>query len=127
MMGTMHKDSPRILSSEWGKMMVDGIGGGKDFKLWPGGGRDWDWSEYGTEHDRGIQPGDVEDLLNHGCELVILTTGRMRNLSVARPTLALLDQKGVETIVVDTDEGIALYNKYAEQGKAVGGLFHSTC
>ena len=126
-MGTMQQISPRILSSDWGKMMVDGIGGGKDFKLWPGGGRPWDWSEYGTEHDRGIQPGDVEDLLNHGCELVILTTGRTQSLSVAKPTLALLKKKGVETIVVATDEGIALYNNYAKQGKAVGGLFHSTC
>lgn len=126
-MATMKKASPRILSSGWGKMTVDGIGGGKDFKLWPGGGRPWDWSEFGTGHNRGIQPGEVEDLLNHGCEMVILTTGRMRNLRIARTTLALLEKKGVETIVVETDEGIALYNKYAEQGKAVGGLFHSTC
>lgn len=126
-MGTMRKVPPKILSSGWGTMTVDGLGGGKDFKLWPGGGRPWNWSEYGTEHDCGIQPGDVEEFFTHGCELVILTTGRMRSLRIAKPTLAVLKEKGIETIVVDTDEGIVLYNRYAEQGKAVGGLFHSTC
>jgi len=34
--------SPRILAVAWGRMEVDGIGAGKDFKLYPGGGREWD-------------------------------------------------------------------------------------
>jgi len=28
-------------------MEVEGIGAGKDFKLYPGGGREWDWNETG--------------------------------------------------------------------------------
>lgn len=119
--------SPRILFAGWGKMTIDRLGPGRDFKLWPGGGREWDWSEHGTGHGRGIQPGDVEELLAHGCTLIILTTGRFRRLKVAEKTLALLKARGVETMVSDTREGIALYNEYARQGKAVGGLFHSTC
>ena len=119
--------SPRILTSGWGKMTIDGLGRGKDFKLWPGGGREWGWAEHGTGHGRGIQPGDVEELIGHGCEIIILTTGRMRRLRVAPATLALLDNQRVETIVVDTQEGINIYNDYTQQGKAVGGLFHSTC
>lgn len=39
------KSSPRILAVSWGHMEVEGIGEGKDFKLYPGGGREWDWSE----------------------------------------------------------------------------------
>ena len=31
-------------------MTVAGLGDGKDFKLWPGGGRAWDWRETGTHH-----------------------------------------------------------------------------
>ena len=34
------------------------MGSGKDFKLYPGGGREWDWNETGTRHVPGIQPGD---------------------------------------------------------------------
>ncbi len=121
------QNSPRILSSGWGKMIIDGVGPGKDFKLWPGGGREWDWSEHGTNHGRGIQPGDVEELLRHGCKTIILTTGRMNRLRIAPETLALLDAKRVETVVAATQEGIDRYNEYVQQGSAVGGLFHSTC
>ncbi|EKD37991.1 MAG: hypothetical protein ACD_75C00909G0001 [uncultured bacterium] len=119
--------SPRILSSGWGKMVVDGLGRGKDFKLWPGGGRNWDWAEYGTGHSRGIQPGDLDDLIANGCEVVILTTGRLGRLRIAQPILDILHDKGIETIVADTQKGIALYNDNVEKGRAAGGLFHSTC
>ena len=33
---------PRILRISWGRMEVQGLGAGKDFKLYPGGGRAWD-------------------------------------------------------------------------------------
>jgi hypothetical protein len=31
--------SPKILAVSWGRMQVEGIGAGKGFKLYPGGGR----------------------------------------------------------------------------------------
>ena len=40
-------------------MEVEGLGSGKDFKLCPGGGRQWDWGETNTEHVPGIQPADL--------------------------------------------------------------------
>ena len=46
--------SPRITHISWGRMAVEGVGSGKDFKLYPGGGRAWDWSETGTRHVPGI-------------------------------------------------------------------------
>ena len=45
--------SPRISTISWGRMEVEGVGEAKDFKLWPGGGRPWDWNETGTRHDPG--------------------------------------------------------------------------
>lgn len=45
---TVH-GSAEVLASDprglLGHMEVEGIGEGKDFKLYPGGGREWDWSE----------------------------------------------------------------------------------
>jgi hypothetical protein len=119
--------SPRILSFGWGKMEVEIIGRGKDFKLWPGGGRPWDWSEHGTGHSKGIQQGDVQELITKGCQVVILTTGRLKRLKVPQTTLDALEEQSVEVVVVDTKKAIQLYNDYAEKGVAVGGLFHSTC
>src|SRR5499427_4765114 len=67
--------SPRILDLSRGHMQVEGIGTGKDFKLYPGGGRAWGWAETGTRHSPGIQPADVEELLAHGATSVVLSLG----------------------------------------------------
>jgi hypothetical protein len=119
--------SPRILSFSWGKMEIETIGKGKDFKLWPGGGRPWDWSEYGTGHSKGIQPGDVQELITRGCQVVVLTSGRLKRLKVPKEIVDTLTAQSIEVVVADTKKGIQLYNDYAEKGLAVGGLFHSTC
>ncbi len=50
------KPSPKITLVSWGQMEVEGLGKGKDFKLYPGGGRAWDWAETNTQHVPGIQP-----------------------------------------------------------------------
>jgi len=126
-MGNKNAISFQILSSGWGKMEIEQLGRGKDFKLWPGGGRDWDWSEFGTGHGKGVQPQEVEELIAHGCQIVILTTGRLKRLKVRRQTVEKLEDQGVRVIVAGTKAGIKTYNEYAEKGAAVGGLFHSTC
>lgn len=119
--------SPKILSSGWGKLEIENLGKGKDFKLWPGGGKAWDWSIHGTEHGKGIQPGEIDDLVRAGCTIVILTTGRLNRLKVPKSTIKALEDVGVEVVVCSTRKGINKYNKYVEIGCPVGGLFHSTC
>jgi hypothetical protein len=48
--------SPRITSLPWGRIETEDGRAFKDAKLWPGGGREWDWAETGTSHVPGIQP-----------------------------------------------------------------------
>ena len=119
--------SPMILSISWGRMEIEGIGEGRDFKLWPGGGRAWDWSETGTHHVPGIQPADVEELLEHGSELVVLSRGNDLQLETAPTTLALLRKREVAVHIEQTQAAVKLYNELTDQGLLVGGLFHSTC
>jgi hypothetical protein len=119
--------SPKISRIEWGEMDVEGLGSGKDWKLWPGGGRTWDWNETGTRHDPGIQPADVEELLDHGSEVVVLSRGQELRLQTSPATLDLLRDRGVRVEVEETKAAVELYNDLAEQGERVGGLFHSTC
>lgn len=107
-------------------MEIEGLGQGKDFKLYPGGGRPWDWGETGTRHVPGIQPGDVEELVDHGAEVVVLSQGMNRALQVCDETLALLRSRGIEAHVEETRVAVELYNRLART-RAVGGLFHSTC
>ena len=94
--------SPRILAVSWGRMEVEGIGAGKDSKLYPGGGREWDWYETGTRHAPGIQPADVEELLDQGATAMVLSLGMNRRLRVDPGTLAFLAGRGVTAYVAET-------------------------
>lgn len=125
-MGTYLVRSPRVLQISWGRMEVEGVGAGKDFKLYPGGGRVWDWSETGTEHAPGIQPADVLELLEHGATSVVLSRGMDLALQVAPQTLRLLKDAGVSVHVAQTSEAVDIYNRLAAT-EPVGALFHSTC
>lgn len=119
--------SPRISQISWGKMNVEGVGPGKDFKLWPGGGRGWDWNETNTRHIPGIQSSDVEELINHGAEEIVLSRGMLLALQTCKETKELLDKKGITFHILETRKASSLYNKLIDDGVAVGGLFHSTC
>ena len=118
--------SPRILAVSWGRMEVEGIGTGKDFKHYPGCGREWDWGETGTRHSPGIQPADVEELLVHGAAVVVLSLGMNGRLLVDPNTREFLAGRSVAVREAETREAVKIYNELAD-GRPVAGLFHSTC
>ncbi len=122
----LHTSSPRITGLAWGRLEVEGQGAFKDAKLWPGGARSWDWRETGTEHDPGIQPADVEELLDRGARVVILSRGMNERLRVQRKTLEALEARGVRAEVLQTEEAVRRYNELAG-AEPVGALIHSTC
>jgi hypothetical protein len=115
-----------ILDVRWGQTDVEGIGLVKDVKLWPGGGREWDWSETGTRHVPGILPNDVRELVDHGAEVVVLSRGTELRLQTSPETLDLLRRLSVEVHVAETKDAVELYNRLAES-RAAGCLTHSTC
>ncbi|MET8153487.1 MTH938/NDUFAF3 family protein [Actinoplanes sp. NPDC049668] len=120
------KRSPGILAISWGRIEVAGLGVVKDAKLYPGGGREWDWSETGTRHSPGIQPADIEEILLHGATDVVLSRGMDLRLQVGRQVLEFLERRGVAAHVAETTEAVRIYNELAA-ARPVGGLFHSTC
>jgi hypothetical protein len=98
----------------------------KDAKLFPGGSRDWNWRDTGTSHQLGIQIADVQELLDHGAKVVVLSRGMAECLRVRRETLEFLEKRQIVTHVLPTRQAVALYNKLA-QTQLVGGVFHTTC
>ena len=124
----MEKDvsSPRITHLSWGRLEVEGHQSFKDAKLFPGGAREWDWRETGTNHVPGIQPADVEELLQHGTTVVVLSKGIYERLHVCPETLQLLKAKGIPAYILQTEDAVRRYNDLREKER-VGGLFHSTC
>ena len=119
--------SPRVGRNSWGKIEVDGLGELRDAKLWPGGGRAWDWNETGTKHRPGIQPADVAELLEHDPEVIVLSRGRQRRLRACPETVALLEARDVEIVSEETAAAIDAYNRFAASGRRVAALIHTTC
>ena len=99
----------------------------KDCKIWPGGAHEWRWDETGTHHSPGIQPSDIEELLEHGVEVVVLTRGQLGRLGISPETEKMLHEQGVSYHVEKTKKAVTLFNELIRHGKRVGGVFHSTC
>ena len=118
--------SPKIKSIAWGRIEIPGVGEGKDFKLYPGGGRPWDWAETGTRHQPGIQVADIKELLENGATTIVLSRGYDNKLHIDPSVLKHLAEKNVSLHIGNTGEAATIYNNLAETAQ-VGGLFHSTC
>lgn len=118
--------APEVTGLAWGSVTT-AAGTFRDAKLWPGGGRGWNWNETGTSHIPGIQPSDVEEILDRGARVVILSRGQQGRLQVMDETLAVLERRGVDAEVLETRAAVERYNELAHEGIAVGALIHSTC
>ena len=119
--------SPRIINISWGHLEVEGQAlPYKDAKLFPGGSREWQWGETGTSHNPGIQPSDVEEILEHGAKVIVIAKGDFGRLAVKKETLQMLKERGIPVHVHKTKKAVQLYNELAEKEK-VGALIHSTC
>jgi hypothetical protein len=119
--------SPRITNASWGCLEVEGkVEPYKDAKLFPGGSREWNWRDTNTSHRPGIQIADVQELLDHGAKVVVLSRGMAECLHVPPETLDFLKERQISVHVLPTQHAVALYNKLA-QTEPVGGLFHTTC
>jgi hypothetical protein len=119
--------SPRIKHVTWGRLEVEGVAEPyKDAKLFPGGSKEWNWRESGTSHQPGIQCADVQELLDHGAAVVVLSRGMKQCLHIPRETLDFLQERQIAAHVLPTPQAVETYNKLAET-EAVGGLFHTTC
>ncbi|KAF4009615.1 hypothetical protein G4228_000890 [Cervus hanglu yarkandensis] len=169
--------SPEIASLSWGQMKVQGSTKiYKDCKVWPGGSRDWDWRETGTEasvqvflessrkaaqhtetewhlptfgmvcahaffshflsfhspithtpHSPGVQPADVEEVVEKGVQILVIGRGMSEALKVPPSTVEYLKKKGIDVRVLQTEQAVKEYNALVTQGIRVGGVFHSTC
>lgn len=117
--------SPRITAIAWGRIEVEGAGTFRDAKGFPGGAREWDWCETGTEHTLGIQPADVRELLDHGATTIELSQGMLKRLEICPETSDLLKQQGVAVCALPTQDAVDLYNDLRKTER-VAGLFHTT-
>ncbi len=122
----MHLNSPKITKLSWGKIEIDGNQEFKDVKLFPGGCREWNWQETGTEHSPGIQYSDILELLDNGAGTVILSRGVLGRLKLQKEVVEKLESDGIVVHILKTKEAVKLYNELFKTEK-VGALIHTTC
>ena len=118
--------SPHISHLSWGHVEVEGHPPFKDTKVFPGGAREWDWRKTGTHHVPGIQPADVQELIEHGSKAVVLSKGIWERLKVCPETLEVSAKNGIKAEVLQTEAAVERFNELRES-MPVGGLFHSAC
>ena len=114
------------LTVVWGEITVDGVGKFKDAKVFPDAVEEWDWGDTGTRHSPGIQPADVEELVEAGAEAIVLSRGMELRLGVMPETLEYLRAHAIEVHVAETKEAVDIYHSLAPS-KPTGALIHSTC
>ena len=106
---------------------LEGFGLFKDVRLFPGGAREWDWTEFGTHHRPGPGIAEVRELVDRGVTTVILSRGVLGHLQVPEETLAWLRTHGVAVEVLWTEAAVSRYNALCAERVPVGALIHSTC
>ncbi|XP_062241730.1 mth938 domain-containing protein isoform X1 [Platichthys flesus] len=82
---------------------------------------------FSSQHHPGVQPADLEEVLQKGVDLLVIGRGMSEALQVPSTTLDFVKQSGVDVRVLQTEKAVAEYNKLVGQGAKVGGVFHSTC
>ena len=126
----METEQSIITRISWGKIEVS-IGDRKfsfkDCKVWPGVAKEWNWKLTGTQHVPGIQPSDIEEILNQNVEVMILSRGMQLVLRTCKETEELLKSRNIKYHIEETSKAVELFNKLTNEGKRVGGVFHSTC
>ena len=75
---------------------------------------------------RAFSPRNVQELLDHGANVVVLSRGMAECLQVPRETIDFLKERRIEAHILPTTQAAELYNQLAKEGP-VGGLFHTTC
>ena len=128
--GMIQTQISEITHISWGKIEVVANStkhAFKDCKVWSGGAREWNWQETGTRHQPGIQPADIQEILDKRIEVMILSRGMDLMLHTCPETETLLQERNIPYHIEETKTAVVLFNQLAREGKRVGGIFHSTC
>uniref|UniRef100_A0A8C6B099 Uncharacterized protein n=1 Tax=Monodon monoceros TaxID=40151 RepID=A0A8C6B099_MONMO len=105
----------KLFPSHRGQMKVPGSTKiCKDCKVWPGESQAWDWRETRTECSPGVQPADVQEVVEKG----VLT------LKVPSSTVEYLRKQGIDVRILQTEQALKEDNALVTQG--IGGEGSST-
>lgn len=112
-----------IDSYSFGRMVVDGVEHEKDLKLYPDGIESNGWRLQGHL----LQPDDLPELRDKEIDYLVVGQGAVGNMKIAEQTKKLLEELRLKWSVHPTPQAVEEYNRRAEHGERVAGVFHLTC
>ncbi len=119
-----------ITNISWGHIEVkngDKTYDFKDCKIWLSSAKEWDWTVTGTRHQPGIQSIDIEEILEHDIDFMVLSRGMQLMLHICPETEDLLNSRNIEYYIGQTQLAVNVFNSLVQKGRKVAGIFHSTC
>ncbi len=111
-----------IDSYSFGRIRINGEEYTSDVIIYPGRIQSNWWRKEGHK----LQIEDMEEVLKHPPELLIVGTGAYGAMSVPEETRKHIESKGIQLVVEKTDEACKTYNDLRDKEKAVA-TFHLTC
>ena len=135
---------PLRLRHTWGLMqaandrcvwrMTESPSSFKDCKAWvtdSGVATVKEWVVESVQSGKGRRPGvrvaDVEEIVDAGVGIVVISQGVSGKLQCPAETLEFLERSKVQVVRLTTPNAVTKFNELVAEGRAVGGLFHSTC
>lgn len=116
----------RVPVISWSHMRMEGPGGGKDVKLYPGGGQAWDWAETGTRHLPGTGPPTSRSYWRAARPPRCCPRARQGSCTSTRPAATTWSSTASRVHVARTRQAEKINNELAERAR-LPRLFHSTC
>jgi hypothetical protein len=113
------KNSVRIDSYDFGRIIVDGKAYTNDVIIFTGRVKDNWWRKEG--HALHIE--DIELAVAEKQEVLIVGTGKYGMLNVLPETKEYIESKRIELIVEPTDKTCEIYNKMSEDKKSCGCFY----
>jgi|Deesub1362A_J573_1020465.scaffolds.fasta_scaffold00075_16 hypothetical protein len=83
---------------------------------------DW-WRKEGHE----VNLEDIGPILKFNPEVVVFGTGYYDRVAVKNEVLKELEKRGIEAVILKTQDAVAAYRKFVEGGKKVVLAVHLTC
>jgi len=81
------------------------------------------WRREGHE----VNPDDINPILKFNPEVVVFGTGYYGRVKVRDEVVKELERRGIEVLVLKTQDAVAAYRKLVEEGKKAVLAAHLTC
>lgn len=111
---------PKIDSSYFGSMIIDGKKFDTDLCILPSG------EVQQRERTHTVSRREISDLLMHEPDVIVIGTGNSGLMKVDRDAEVSCQLEGVELIAKPTPLAVQEFNKFS-RGRKVAAIFHVTC